>query len=563
MADIRIKDLATTASTTASDDFLAVDGTTNGTRKLSAATPSFATSVTVPGVAGPTSTDLTLTGGSTGASLVLGQGTTAANVTLNATTSGFLSFTKSEDSSAPTLARLLNAGATTAGRYNEVIFGKSLVNGGAGTLGYKSDSATPANSRLYLVHYGNNQDTGGINLTNTGNLLIGTSTSPASYGKLVVSGGMTTSDDANGKLVVGRYSAGVPNSYIKLGALSTSLRITNAADSADLVTILDGGNVLIGGTTDIPGSGGLKVFGTTAASSTTTGALQVAGGVGVAGTGFFGSNVVSSGYFSAAPGTGDFRFNQQSFQRAAFAMGGSHIGYGYNSRYDGSSATVPATDSTGTMSSIASTASGISIFTNTSQVANTPGIERLSVSSAGIVTVPLSTASTGAGTGALQVAGGIYAGAASYFADTITAVKSLNGDFSNFITNVNAGTASEATLYISNAGTGATSATLGVTGTGYTTTGGFVQDAGVVSSGTGLSGGLSIMARAASSDIRFYAGAHTNLVATLASTGAATFAGAVAIGNTVNTVSPTSPNRTVTMVIGGVTYYLAAKTTND
>ena len=46
-------------------------------------------------------------------------------------------------------------------------------------------------------------------------------------------------------------------------------------------------------------------------------------------------------------------------------------------------------------------------------------------------------------------------------------------------------------------------------------------------------------------------------------TQAATFAGAIAIGNTVNTVSPTSPNRTITMVIGGVTYYLHAKTTND
>jgi len=48
-----------------------------------------------------------------------------------------------------------------------------------------------------------------------------------------------------------------------------------------------------------------------------------------------------------------------------------------------------------------------------------------------------------------------------------------------------------------------------------------------------------------------------------AATDAATFAGAIAIGNTVNTVSPTSPNRTITMVIGGVTYYLHAKTTND
>ena len=43
----------------------------------------------------------------------------------------------------------------------------------------------------------------------------------------------------------------------------------------------------------------------------------------------------------------------------------------------------------------------------------------------------------------------------------------------------------------------------------------------------------------------------------------ATFAGSIAIGNTVNTVSPTSPNRTITMVIGGTTYYIHAKTTND
>jgi hypothetical protein len=49
----------------------------------------------------------------------------------------------------------------------------------------------------------------------------------------------------------------------------------------------------------------------------------------------------------------------------------------------------------------------------------------------------------------------------------------------------------------------------------------------------------------------------------LAVTGALSSTGALAIGNTVNTVSPTSPNRTVTIVIGGTTYYLAAKTTND
>ena len=37
----------------------------------------------------------------------------------------------------------------------------------------------------------------------------------------------------------------------------------------------------------------------------------------------------------------------------------------------------------------------------------------------------------------------------------------------------------------------------------------------------------------------------------------------VITASAVNTVSPTSPNRTVTINIGGVTLYLAAKTTND
>jgi hypothetical protein len=46
-------------------------------------------------------------------------------------------------------------------------------------------------------------------------------------------------------------------------------------------------------------------------------------------------------------------------------------------------------------------------------------------------------------------------------------------------------------------------------------------------------------------------------------TGALSATGALAIGNTVNTVSPTSPDRTITMVIGGTTYYIHAKTTND
>ena len=46
MADIRIKDLPTTASQTGSDDYLAIDGSVNGTRKMSASAPSFNGNIT-------------------------------------------------------------------------------------------------------------------------------------------------------------------------------------------------------------------------------------------------------------------------------------------------------------------------------------------------------------------------------------------------------------------------------------------------------------------------------------------------------------------------------------
>ena len=88
MADIRIKDLATTATTTASDDFMAVDGATNGTRKLSAAAPAFLTSVTTPSLTSPASTNLTLGLGTGGTALTLASSTLAATFAGAVTTGG-------------------------------------------------------------------------------------------------------------------------------------------------------------------------------------------------------------------------------------------------------------------------------------------------------------------------------------------------------------------------------------------------------------------------------------------------------------------------------------------
>ena len=51
MADIRINALPTTASASSSDDYIALDGTTNGTRKLNAYSPTFGGNLTVSGTA--------------------------------------------------------------------------------------------------------------------------------------------------------------------------------------------------------------------------------------------------------------------------------------------------------------------------------------------------------------------------------------------------------------------------------------------------------------------------------------------------------------------------------
>jgi hypothetical protein len=73
-----------------------------------------------------------------------------------------------------------------------------------------------------------------MRITSGGNVGIGTSTPTGAYGKLSVAGGIKILDDNNGKLEIGRYSSGAPNSYIKIGTNSNSLRIANATDTVDL-----------------------------------------------------------------------------------------------------------------------------------------------------------------------------------------------------------------------------------------------------------------------------------------------------------------------------------------
>lgn len=218
MADIRIKDLPTTATQTASDDFIALDGTVNGTRKIDASSPSFKTSVTSPSIVAPATTPLTLTGGSSGASLVLGQGA-SGNIT------------------------------STAARSGDYIF--SLTN-----------STTTGNAASYLLGY------------------VG-----AKFGGMVKYGPAFVVSPLQNMAAFSSTDgiALLPDASVASGGTSNIDFFTTGYSSAVKARFTSTGNLLIGTTTDMSGSGGLKVAGTTASTSTTSGALQVAGGVGIVG----------------------------------------------------------------------------------------------------------------------------------------------------------------------------------------------------------------------------------------------------------------------------------------
>ena len=235
-------------------------------------------------------------------------------------------------------------------------------------------------------------------------------------------------------------------------------------------------------------NGIVRVLNTTAASSTGSGALQVAGGVGVAGAGYFGGvlNVAgdasfSSGTFSLTGGAGSYGLtisNTSTTTRLTTSFGGSSLGFRVNAA----------------------------------------GSDQLTVSGSA-VNVPLATASTGVGTGALQVAGGIYAGAASVFGSTVDIKGSLLdissglSQFSIIATGSNA-IANGGTFQLGGVYTGTTTTTFaGLRGEKENGTDG--NTAGALTFWTRPNGGA--MAK------RFTIGSTGDI----ATTGAATFAGAV------------------------------------
>ena len=306
----------------------------------------------------PAATDLTLSGGSSGASLVLGQGTNGgASFTLPG--SGGLTATQTRNGQA--VLRVTNASTGTGAFAN-----LELVNSGfTGSLyqfgtGYTTSGRFVADSLLL--------DSGG-----TGGLAFG-----------ATNGNITWYQGGN----------------------TATMRLTAT-----------NGNLLIGGTTDISGSGGLKVFGTTASTSTTTGALQVVGGISTqnnihaAGTGTFGGGLYANSFIQAL---GSSYMNM---------VGGDPYRFYNNS--DSSSFTFDVGSSGGFVTSL--------ILGARNSATGTDAIT-MRVRSATVATfrstfldIPLSTASTSTTTGSLVNAGGFGNAGAIFGGSSIRSTSATGG----------------------------------------------------------------------------------------------------------------------------------------
>jgi hypothetical protein len=322
MADTRINALST-ATSSASDDFVPIDGTTNGTRKLSAYSPSFGGNATVGG---------TLTvNGNVSVNSSSNAGLKALLTNTSAGTGAYVEYELSNNTDAAGVY-VFGTGWTTSGRF---IQASTLVDSSAsGGLTIASTGTTPI--RFWL-----SSEVARFSPTN-GNLLIGGTTDISGSGGLKVFGTTASTSTSSGALVVGNGTSGglgVGGDVSVAGRIRAQLSIASDGsvpsglasayqvdtDSATVRDILsfgngsraglirgyqDGGGVIdfrfgrytastfeeqmrLSGTT--AASSSLTLYGTTASTSTSSGALVVSGGVGVAGAAFLGGNVTSAG----------------------------------------------------------------------------------------------------------------------------------------------------------------------------------------------------------------------------------------------------------------------------
>lgn len=289
----RIKDFTLT-TTLAGDDYLPLDGATNGTRSIlsanlraalglgTAQTPAFA-GLTATGEIRTANTQALVVRNAADNAAALRLSADASNnayldaaantelrfqvgsatkMTLGsagnlwvegAISSGRLDASINTDATESALANLFNSGATTAGRISVLNFGKSLNAGGGGRLGYHSDTATPGNAKISLYHYGDNASTQSLQIAKGGNVAVGQSLSVGgnvnaggALHTLGGSGGPSVTMSLNGaagqlKFLV-TQTGGVDRWY--LGQNSVAESGSNAGSNFQLVALTDAGTTI-------------------------------------------------------------------------------------------------------------------------------------------------------------------------------------------------------------------------------------------------------------------------------------------------------------------------------
>lgn len=259
MADKRINALTTTASSTASDDFFAVDGTTNGTRKLNAYSPSFGGNATVTGtltVNGATGSLGSSASAATSLKLTVGVGTNASPKYRT------IDFRNYDDSKSQAYIRAAN---------RETDSNASTIEVAARSSGDVLTSiATFSDSQLSIAA------TTASTSTSTGALVVGGGVGVA--GAAYVGGNATVFGSAG--VTINNIGGSGTDSTLTLAQSGVSNAfIKNTATTGD-IAIGDGGGTYLRITKN---AGVVSIFNTTASTSTSTGALVVSGGVGVAG----------------------------------------------------------------------------------------------------------------------------------------------------------------------------------------------------------------------------------------------------------------------------------------
>ena len=258
MADIRINALATTAASTASDDFVAVDGSANGTRKLNAFSPTFGGNATVGG-------NLTVSG--TG-----GIAASAGSVTATgAGTAIVRHFVATGTGLATEVGLTLDNQGTGGKKYTWWSLASSSGLGANGTLILRNetDSITPIAiaptsgnvtlaGNLTVSGTGTSSVAGnfGIGTTSPGGKLDVQSASAAGNTVLFRGGSYTNIAFATGVRFVAPASTLNSNRQFRFTSGDSSLTIQgidgSGGDAGDTTLLLQpsGGNLLIGTTTD-------------------------------------------------------------------------------------------------------------------------------------------------------------------------------------------------------------------------------------------------------------------------------------------------------------------------